>query len=61
MAGRDGTVIMFVRAPLELRMLIERYQSDRKLPSLNRAIVELMETHPGIARIVTEVYAEASQ
>jgi hypothetical protein len=60
MAGRDRTVIV-VRVPSELRVITEWYQRDRKLPSLNQAVIELLETHPAIASIVTGLYSECDQ
>lgn len=58
MARRDRTLVPFpTYLPRELKLMAERYQSNRNLPSLNQAIIELLETHPAIAQLIAEVYS----
>jgi len=40
--------------------MVIAYQNDRCLPSLNDALVELIETHPRIAELVEAVYASSN-
>lgn len=58
MASGDRSTLI-VRLPIELRQLIERYQNDRRLPSINAAIIELVESSPGIASTLESVYDAA--
>lgn len=58
MAGRDGPVIVNVRMPSVMKTMTERYQKKREMPSLSRAIIELLETHPEIRRIEQEMLDE---
>ena len=44
------------RMPDGLRMLAKEYQNNRLMPSLNAALIELLETHPAIAEIAQRVY-----
>jgi hypothetical protein len=57
MDGRNRTLISM---PNGLRYLVERYQNDRGLTSLNATLIELLETHPGIAYALEKVYAEGT-
>lgn len=55
MAGRDRIVITNLRLPSGMKMVVERYQNRRNLPSFNRAVIELLETHPEIQKMVAEL------
>lgn len=60
--GRDvhGTsVVMYARIPAELKYLVNRYRSARKMPSYNYAIQHLLESHPEIAELAAELYTES--
>ena len=59
MAGRDGPVVLYIRLPSGLKMLAMRYQNKRELPTINKAVIELLETHPEIRRMEAEVLDEA--
>lgn len=58
MAGRDRALI---RLPEELTLVIKRYQNDRRLPTFNAAVVELLETSPAILAIIRELLYAAPQ
>lgn len=61
MAGGDRAVVRLnLRLPPELIMVSKLYQSDRRIVSLNAAIIELLETHPAIVQMVTDLYAVTS-
>lgn len=53
-------VPVYHRMPEGLRVLVIRYQNDRGIISFAQAIIELLETHPSIARQLDKVYNEAS-
>jgi len=55
MASRDGPVIVNLRFPGAMKSMVERYQNRRFLPSFNRAVIELLETHPEIQKMVAEL------
>jgi hypothetical protein len=57
MAGGNRAVIVYM--PPELRSLVAGYQSDRRKQSFSAALVELIETHPEIAKQAAKVYAQA--
>lgn len=59
MDSRDGFVNFPLRIPVELRYLLERYQSHMKIRSLNGTIRTLLETHPALDKELQSVYAEA--
>lgn len=46
-----------ITIPIPLRMILESYQSDRGIVSLNATVKELLETHPEIAKRVERLYA----
>src|SRR5579871_6131825 len=58
--GNWPVVALGVRVPHELFLLLKRYQNDRRMSSINSAVIELLETHPAVARMVADLYAEAS-
>lgn len=60
MAGGNRAVIL-LRVPPELKWITECYQRDRRLPSLQAAVIELLETHPRLAEVMEAVYAVARQ
>lgn len=43
--------------PEELRVLVEIYQKRMKVVSYNQALRMLLETHPEIDRLASEIYA----
>jgi hypothetical protein len=45
-----------LKIPAGLRVLAKIYQDNRLMPSLNAALIELLETHPAIAEIAGQVY-----
>lgn len=57
--GYDKTVSLYVRIPPELKFLLMRYHSVRKLPSFSYAVQSLLETHPELARLAAELYTES--
>lgn len=62
MAGRDGLVEIHAYIPEPLLAILKRYQSGRYLGSFNAALIEILETHPRMVALVTEVmYAANSQ
>lgn len=61
MASRDGFVNLPLSIPVELRFLVESYQKDMKILSINGALRALIETHPEIDRRAREIYAGAVQ
>jgi hypothetical protein len=58
--GRDWAVKQtYFRLPPGLRLLCRCYQNDRKITTLNAAVIELLETHPEIQRIYRETLDKA--
>ena len=57
----NGMSEIIVRLPAALKMLAKDYQDMRFMPSLNAAVIELLETHPRIAEMAERVYAGGSQ
>jgi hypothetical protein len=57
MAGRNRSVAVYL--PEGLILLVKNYQDARSKPTFSAAIIELLETHPGIAIQVERVYALA--
>jgi hypothetical protein len=60
MDGRNGSdkVVLYVRIPPPLNWLVEDYQASRQIASKNQAIIELLETHPEIARRARALYTQ---
>lgn len=54
--GNRPVVPVFLRLPQPLKVIAELYQNDRNLPSLNAALVELLETHPQLVTRIDMVY-----
>jgi hypothetical protein len=59
MAGGNGPVIVNVRFPGGMKTMVELYQKNRELPSFSRAVIELLETHPEVLRMVQELLTQA--
>ena len=60
--GRNGdrtTVVLYARLPAELKYLVSRYQSVKKVPSFSYTVQRLLETHPEIAQLAAELYTES--
>lgn len=53
-------VPVYLTMPYGLRVLVDRYGSDRGIISFSQCIIELLESHPSIAQQVAKVYNEAS-
>lgn len=49
-----------LRTPYGLKALVERYAAGRKC-SFNRAVIELLETHPLITAIYSDIISGSSQ
>jgi hypothetical protein len=56
MASGNRAVVL-LRLPPPLKVIAECYQKDRNLPSLNAALIELLETHPQLVSLVEVLYA----
>lgn len=56
----NGRESIYFKMPSILRVLVERYQNHRCLPSFSSAITELLETHPAIVNVAQQVYNEGS-
>jgi hypothetical protein len=52
--------VIIIRLPAALKMLAKSYQDTRFMPSMNAAVIELLETHPRIAEMAERVYAEGN-
>ena len=59
MDGRDGAVVVYIRIPSGLKYLAECYQKRREITTLNKAVLELLETHPEIRRMEAHVLDNA--
>lgn len=56
MAGGDGgSGKVICTVPAELKEVVILYQNRTRLPTFNAAIRCIIETHPGIAEIITEL------
>lgn len=47
-----------LRIPVELKFVVDLYQNRYRLTSFNAALRSIIETNPGIALIVQELYDE---
>lgn len=57
---RPGWAVLYVnaRVPSELKYLINYYKNVAKLPSFNWAVRQLLETHPALAKLASELYTQ---
>jgi len=63
MGGGNGIARqpVLVRMPTALVEISKIYQNKRCLPTFSATIVELLETHPALAELVTAVYSQAQE